>query len=321
MSASLIIVETERDLFGFSKKLKSLAEERGVDVLAIYGFEDFKKNKAIGDHDDLQIHRFVYLGSGTPRMEEPKFEEFGCRIFLKGNKCLIYASAGDLPRRDFDDFQGYCMEMKVDYPDDVIVPLKKREVSEAQYTVLIYEFADNWLNPFMQGVADDITGVDDDAAETLDETIGKTNKVIAASATSAAAVCAVPIPLADAVMLVAVQTAMMAAIARIFKINIKKGGLKALVFAVLGAGGAVQIGRMAVGSLLKFIPAKGSIVGGIVSATTASAITFGMGKAFMEICKSVKAGDLSPDDITSKKGKDRFRTHFKGYFTKNKNES
>lgn len=130
----------------------------------------------------------------------------------------------------------------------------------------------------------------------------KAENAVAVAAAAAAATGAVPIPFADAPLLIAEQVTLMASICGIYGINIKKDGLKMLVTTVIGASGATVIGKTVATNLLKLIPGAGTVAGGAVSAGTASVVTMAMGKAFIEVCKMVKIGKLSESDITSKKG-------------------
>ena len=320
MSANLIIIETESGLSEFSEKLKKLASEKTFDTLRICSYEDFKDDKTLGEGDGMAEARIVYLGSKSdvPKIDKWHHEQFGCRIGFEGNKCVIRASNFDLPYRDYNAFREYCKMMK-EYFEDVIVPPKNvfTELKEhvgnlfgdednqsalrAQYTTLLYEFDEKWLIPFMNGVI-----YDDDAFKSVDDMASKAHAALAGFTATAAAVCAVPIPFADAPMLISTQIAMLSSIAAIFKIPIDRDGLKSLVLAVLLVGGAVQIGRMAVANLLKLTPVKGWIVGGAVSAATASVITLAMGKAFIEFCKDIKAGKMKLEDLLSKEGRKMF---------------
>lgn len=143
------------------------------------------------------------------------------------------------------------------------------------------------------------------------------NAVLVASGTTAAT-GAIPIPFADAPLLVAQQVALMATICGIFEIDIEKEGLKALAMAALGAGGATVIGKTIATNLFKFIPGAGTVVGGAISAGTSGVVTLAMGKAFIELCKSVNMGKLSEDDITSSKGINMLKRAFKEQLKKNR---
>ncbi|MDE7245490.1 MAG: DUF697 domain-containing protein [Oscillospiraceae bacterium] len=153
----------------------------------------------------------------------------------------------------------------------------------------------------------------------LQEMLEKADNAVAVAVAATAATCTVPIPFADAPMLVAEQVALMATICGIFKINIEKDGLKALATAALGASGATVFGKMIATNLLKLVPVAGTVAGGAVSAGTAGVITLALGKAFIEVCKAAKMGKLSENEITSSKGVNMLKSSFKEQLKKNKN--
>lgn len=152
----------------------------------------------------------------------------------------------------------------------------------------------------------------------LKEMIEKADNAIAVAVGATAFTGAVPIPFADAPLLIAEQIALMTTICGIFKINIKKDGLKALATAALGVGGATIVGKTLASNLLKLIPGAGSIAGGAISASTAGLITLALGKAFVQVCKLCKMGKLNEDEITSSKGINMLKNEFKAQLRKNK---
>lgn len=139
----------------------------------------------------------------------------------------------------------------------------------------------------------------------------KADSVVLTAVATTATTGAVPIPFADAPLLIGEQVAMMLAINNIFKIEIEKDALKSLITAVLGVGGATLLGKTVASNLLKFIPGAGSVAGGAVSAGTAGAITLALGKAYIQVCKAIKMGELDQNDLTKKAGIDRLKKEFK----------
>ena len=128
----------------------------------------------------------------------------------------------------------------------------------------------------------------------------------------------VPIPFADAPLLIAQQVGLMASICAIYKIDIEKDGLKMLATAAIGAGGAAVVGKTLATNLLKMIPGIGTAAGGVVSGGTAGVVALAMGKAFIEVCKMVKVGKLSEADLTSSKGTELMKQQFREQLTKAK---
>jgi len=154
----------------------------------------------------------------------------------------------------------------------------------------------------------------------LDKMVSNANKIVLGATVAAGGIGAIPIPFADAPLLVGNQVALLTSVAVAFKIDIKKDGLKTLVYAALGVGGATLIGRTIVTNLLKFIPGVGSVVGGAISASTAALLTYALGYAFIEICKDVKNGKLTEDELTSKSGISAFKKYFKTFAKKKAKE-
>lgn len=106
------------------------------------------------------------------------------------------------------------------------------------------------------------------------------------AATAAAAAGATPIPFADAVLLVPIQVGMLAKIGITFGMETSTTALTTLVTSALGAGAATLAGRTVVTGILKMIPGFGTVAGGAIAATTAAALTKGLGAAYISILTS-----------------------------------
>ena len=146
----------------------------------------------------------------------------------------------------------------------------------------------------------------------------KAENAVAVAVAATAATGAIPVPFADAPLMIAEQVTLMATICGIYGIDVGKDGLKMLATTALGASGAAIVGKTIATNLLKLIPVAGTVAGGAVSAGTAGVVTLAMGKAFIEVCKMVKIGKLNEDDITSSKGVSIMKEQFKTQLQKNK---
>ena len=133
-------------------------------------------------------------------------------------------------------------------------------------------------------------------------------KTASVAATSAGAA---PIPFSDCALLIPTQVAMITSITVIFGFDVNKSIITALLSSSIGAGGATLLGKTVVTNLLKFIPGAGTVVGGAISAGTAGIITVALGEAYIGIMELVFKGDMSIDDLGSKKGKETMLTLFK----------
>lgn len=146
----------------------------------------------------------------------------------------------------------------------------------------------------------------------------KAENAVAVAVAATAATGAVPIPFADAPLLIGEQVTLMATICGIYDIDVGKDGLKMLATTAIGAGGAAIVGKTIATNLLKLIPGAGTVVGGAISAGTAGLVTLAMGKAFIEVCKAVKLGKLGEADLTSAKGISMMKDQFREQMEKNK---
>lgn len=146
----------------------------------------------------------------------------------------------------------------------------------------------------------------------------KAENAVAVAVAATAVTGAVPIPFADAPMMIAEQVALMGSICAIYGIDVGKDGLKMLATSAIGAGGATIVGKTIASNLFKLIPGAGTVVGGAISAGTAGVVTLAMGKAFIEVCKMVKLGKLSEADLVSKKGASIMKEKFKEQVKLNK---
>ena len=109
----------------------------------------------------------------------------------------------------------------------------------------------------------------------------RAHTAVGLAATTAAGIGAVPIPFADALALIPVQVSMLASITAIFGVPLEQGFLATLIAGAATGSGATVAGRAIVGGLLKLIPGAGTVMGGVVSAATAAAMTSAFGEAYI----------------------------------------
>ena len=113
-----------------------------------------------------------------------------------------------------------------------------------------------------------------------------TNIVYQHSAT-AAAICLVPLPAADAAGLVPCQVSMLGRLFFLWDIPLAAGMAGMAIEAVMPT-----IGRMIAGNIIKLIPGIGSAIGGAINATIAASLTYGLGIAANKACKYVVENQL-----------------------------
>lgn len=91
--------------------------------------------------------------------------------------------------------------------------------------------------------------------------------------TAAAAAGAIPIPMSDAIPITAAQIGMIVSLGKIFGITLSQAAAKSIA----GVALTQQAGRALVANLLKAIPGAGTILGSVISASTAVALTEAVG--------------------------------------------
>lgn len=134
---------------------------------------------------------------------------------------------------------------------------------------------------------------------------------IATATLAAAGEGAASIPFSDCALLIPTQLGMIASITVIFGFDVNKSILTAFLSSTLGSGGATLLGKTVVSNLVKLIPGVGTIAGGAISAATAGVLTAALGEAYIGIMTLVFNGEMSIDDLGTKRGKDQMTALFK----------
>jgi len=149
------------------------------------------------------------------------------------------------------------------------------------------------------------------AAQTIDlEAKAKqAQRHIGATVAAAGASAAVPIPFSSAALLVPLQLGMMGRIAHLYQLPFDRAAL----LAIASTSVATSLGRTAAASLLKFIPGAGSITGGVINASVASAFTLAMGQAWLTVCQRAAGGTLPTLNgvVDTRAVKDLFEAEFR----------
>ena len=134
---------------------------------------------------------------------------------------------------------------------------------------------------------------------------------IATATLAAAGEGAAPIPFSDCALLIPTQLGMIASITVIFGFDVNKSILTAFLSSTLGSGGATLLGKTVVSNLVKLIPGVGTVAGGAIFAATAGVLTAALGEAYIGIMTLVFNGEMSIDDLGTKRGKDQMAALFK----------
>ena len=144
----------------------------------------------------------------------------------------------------------------------------------------------------------------------IDQKVKKAHAVVSGSAIAAAATGASPIPFSDAALLIPEQISMLAGITAVFGLPIEKSTLAAILSSTIGTMGATVLGKTVVSNLVKLIPGAGSVIGGVISGSTAAALTTALGEAYIAIMKKIATGEIDASDLATEKGKELISTMF-----------
>ena len=106
-----------------------------------------------------------------------------------------------------------------------------------------------------------------------------------------------PLPMSDAAVLIPIQITMFARITNVYGIAMTQNMIKSIASSLLGVAGATVAGRAIVANIIKCIPGIGTIGGGTISGATASILTWGLGRTYIEIMEKLFVGELSVADL------------------------
>lgn len=121
--------------------------------------------------------------------------------------------------------------------------------------------------------------------------------VIHSATAASAAAGAIPIPMSDAIPITAAQIGMIIALGKEFDITLSDAAAKS----ILGVGVAQQAGRAVASNLLKAVPGVGTVVGGVIGASTAAALTEALGWVIADDFYRMSQGE-NPENIVETAG-------------------
>lgn len=133
----------------------------------------------------------------------------------------------------------------------------------------------------------------------------KCHLAIHSATTAAAAAGAIPIPMADAIPITAAQIAMVVGLGKVFEISLSQATAKS----ILGVGLTQSAGRALSANLIKAIPGAGAVIGGLISASTAAALTEMLGWVIADDFYRVANGE-EPENIVE--AADELKSAFSG---------
>lgn len=124
------------------------------------------------------------------------------------------------------------------------------------------------------------------ASRNLAAMLARAETTVRRAATAAGAAGATPIPLADAAGVFGIQVGMIVAVSLQMGVKLKRSDLQPMAITLIGALGLTAGGRFIAGQFAKLIPGLGTVAGSALTGTTAAAITYGLGRAYIEYLRS-----------------------------------
>ncbi len=115
--------------------------------------------------------------------------------------------------------------------------------------------------------------------------IDKSKTIIHIASGAAGAAGLIPIPFSDALAIAPIQAGMIYKMNDAFGVKMKDSVAASLITGLLGFTAIGQTAKTIVANLIKCIPGVGSVMGAVISGATATAITEGIGFAYLKVLK------------------------------------
>ncbi|GHU66159.1 hypothetical protein AGMMS49983_15240 [Clostridia bacterium] len=225
-------------------------------------------------------------------------DRFGCRVGLAKSECVLWANSADLPLKEYKEFVKYCKTTHLNHHEVIIPPdsmawelwestkekfgkEQTQTVNRAQYSTLIYTFAERYLDGFINatGAEDSDDQEDLEVPPEIKDEAKRAKKaalaqlswrqalschaIIHGTAIACGAVAFIPVPVADAIPITSAQAGMVVALGKVLGNKITKADATVLLKALA----APLVGRAAAKSLLVFVPGVGWGINGAVALT------------------------------------------------------
>lgn len=109
-----------------------------------------------------------------------------------------------------------------------------------------------------------------------------------------------PLPISDTALLVPMQITMLGHLTAIFGVSLDKSQIISIIAGIGGTGSATLLGKYIVGSAFKLIPGIGTFAGGVISGTTASALTVTLALGYIEVLRQLTLAELEGRNLKLK---------------------
>ncbi|MBO1901737.1 50S ribosome-binding GTPase [Leucobacter weissii] len=301
---------------GFFGLLDTRGLEIGVDTETLIGelgrYVERMRRQPLSE----QIHAAWYCVRATDRRFEDTEAEFVRRLHELGLPVIVVLT--QVPSRNAR-YHADALAM-FEHIAGLGLPI------EGGRPILVMAQGDDFTGQIQHGVKDLLDATFRAAPEGVSSALAAAQKIdldrkwkeaqaaITTAGTAAAAVGAIPIPVADAALLVPIQLGLMGSVSAIYGIRPELASVAAIAAATV----ATTAGRGTVVGLLKLIPGAGIVVGGAVSAATASTFTLAIGYAWATVCSQLTQGRLKGVDGALDDGAVRklFRSEVMAWFTR-----
>lgn len=190
--------------------------------------------------------------------------------------------------------------------EEIVSSLKKVITESCGADTPVFESSIDMSLPLERGIAElynwTLNNLEESCRESFviachrdfDKKFALCKKYTALAAAAASAPALSPVPFSDAAMITPIQLTLVGQILSVWNLMEFKNLIGAAALDVV----LPLIGKTLAGNLLKLIPGAGSFIGGVVNASVAASLTYGLGMALNESCqylsKRTLAGEL-PD--------------------------
>ena len=289
------------DTRGF--ELSSQIQKQVIEEI-IQTIEDCALSK---DKED-DIHCVWYCVSGASDRLEPeeiRFIEMLTEGTHRARVPVIIILTKSYSKMEVKKLRDYILDKNLDIVQVIPVLAQDYPIDE-DYTAKAYGL-DTLLSVMISSLPDELQKTLQFVQKaSLKAKIDAAQKIVAGFVTAAAGEGAVPVPFADAWMLIPTQISMIAGITVVFGIDVSKSVIVGFVTSALGSSAATIGGKALVSNLIKLIPGAGSVAGGAISAATAGMLTAAIGEAYIQIMIAIYNGELSEKDLATEDGKRKF---------------
>ena len=263
---------------------------------------------ALSKDKEDDIHCLWYCVSGASDRLEPEEISF-IKTLTEGTSRarvpVIVVLTKSFSKSGVKKLRDYILDQNLDVVQVVPVLAQDYPIDD-EYTARAYGL-DTLLSVMVSSLPDELQKTLQFVQKaSLKAKIDAAQKVVAGFVTAAAGEGAVPVPFADAAMLIPTQVSMIASITVVFGIDVSKSVIIGFVSSALGTSAATIGGKTIVSNLLKLIPGAGSAAGGAISAATAGLLTAAIGEAYIQIMIAVYKGELTEADLSTEAGKRKF---------------